>query len=300
MKTDNPIVGINFSKADEFLCKYVDFFATKVPVHTVNNLYIFPLRNLFMDLQQKRHDEAINLLLKTFEEKMGENLKGFYQHIKDVKYFAEAGLLLPTLLRFLENKKTNLIFMGKEKGSSGEMAKMAIYHIPAQIMIVPEKAQHKLKKILVTLDESSFSETVLKMAFDLASKINPQPEITCLYISHLSYFMELEKAIIEGYRSIDNKNIIVKSNEIFEEEKEAFEKFVSDRSRGLNLKINTKIIFEWRFKPYLALMDYLDENETDLLIMGDRSHSGLNISMLGRFTQKIITKNDKVPMLVVK
>ncbi|NOX85154.1 MAG: universal stress protein [Chlorobi bacterium] len=300
MKLEHLIVGINFSKADEFLCKYVDFLATKIPINTINNLFVFTIRNLFMNLQNDEHDKTVKLFLKSFEKNMEENLKGFYPHVKNVNYFAVADLYSPAVLHFLVNKKSELIFIGKTKDSSGEMAKLTIRHIPAQVMVVPEQAKHKLDKILVALDESKFSETVLRRALELASKITPRPEVTCMFISHINYFMELEKAISEGYHSVKDKILTAKSKEIFEEEKKAFEKFVSEYSRDFDLKINTKVVFEPRPKPHLALMDYLNENETDLVVLGDRNHSGLNIRMLSGFTERIITENNKTPMLVVK
>ncbi|HDO26741.1 MAG TPA: universal stress protein [Bacteroidetes bacterium] len=300
MKTDNSIVGISFSETDKFLCQYVDFLATKIPINTVNNLYLFTARNLFMDLQRATNDKAGKLLLKSFEGKMEKDIKNLYPHIKNVNYYAKPGSFVSTFQRFLQNIKTDLVFIGKGKDSQGAMAKLTVSHIPAHVMIVPEGAQHKLNRILVVMDESGFSKTVLHSTLEISSKINPRPEITCLYISHLSYFIKLENAINEGYQMLKNEELDWNSQKIFEKEKADFEKFVSDYSSDFDMKVTAKAVFEARPKPYLALMDYLNENETDLLVMSDRNHSGLNTHILGRFTEKIITVNKKVPMLVVK
>ncbi len=32
MKTNNPIVGVNFTRIDKPLCEYVDFLSTKIEV----------------------------------------------------------------------------------------------------------------------------------------------------------------------------------------------------------------------------------------------------------------------------
>jgi len=300
MKTKNPVVGINFSKADEFLCRYVDFLSTKTNMKTVNNLFVFTKRYMFMELKHEEHDKAVELLLKSLKDKMEKQLKDFYSHADNVTYTALSGIYSPTVRHFLKEKKSNLIFIGKEEDSDGEMAKMTIRNVPAQVWIVPEKANHKIDKILVSLDESRFSETVLHKALDLASRLTPHPEVTCLYVSHMTYFMELEKAISEGYYSVENKKLVRKSKLVFEEEKEAFKKFVARHSREFDLNIKTEVIFEPRPKPYLALLDYLKDNETDLVIMGDRNHSGASLHLLGRFTKNIISKNKKVPMLVMR
>ena len=300
MKTENPVVGINFSKADEFLCRYVDFLATKIPVETVNNLFVFTKRNLFMGLKNEEHDKAVRLFLKTFESKMEGRLKDFYRHVPNVTYTTLDGAYANSFRSFIKKNHSNLIFIGKEENSSGEIAKMTIRNVPAQVWVVPEKAEHKIDRILVSLDESKFSETILHKALDLASRITPQPEVTCLYVSHLSYFMELEKAISEGYYSVEDRDLIKKSKLVFDVEKEAFEKFVAEHSREFNLKVNARVIFETRPKSYLALLDYLKENETDLVIMGDRNHSGSSLHLLGRFTKGVISKNNKVPVLVVR
>jgi len=300
MKTDNSIVGISFSETDKFLCQYVDFLATKIPINTVNNLFLFTARDLFMDLQHATNDKAGNLLLKSFEGKMEKSLKNLYPHVKNVNYYAKPGSFVSTFQRFLQNIKTDLVFIGKAKDSHGAMAKLTVGHIPAHVMIVPEEAQHKLNRILVAMDGSGFSKTVLHRALELSSKINPRPEITCLYISHLSYFIELEKAISEGYQMLKNDDLNWNSQQMFEKEKADFEKLVSDYSSSFDMKVTAKTVFEARPKPYLALMDYLNKNQTDLLIVSDRNHSGLNIHNLGSFTEKIITVNKKVPMFVVK
>ncbi len=300
MKPNNLIVGMDFTELDHKLCKYVNFLATQLPIDHVNNLFVFTARDVFFDLE-KTGDRGGDMLLKSIGEKMHKRFDNCFPNIQHVKNHALAGFFIEMFFFQYNKTNTDLIVMGKKEGSTGIMAKYIIRHIPAYTLIIPEKAKHKLSNIVITLDQTEHSGNMLAKALDFCSQLKDKPVVTCLHIGHLPYYSELGETISETYRHSDMADINSIYNTFFEKRKASFEKFVEEHSKGYeDIKPDIKFIAEKRTYPYLALKDYIDDEKADLLIMGTKSHTGLDSFLLGSFAEKMISINDKVPMLIVK
>ena len=117
MKTNNPIVGVNFTRIDKPLCEYVDFLSTKIPITTVNDLFVFTARSSFNALQKDTKNEDGKILLKTIEEQMEKKITPYYKNVKNVKSKAVAGLFVESLYKLYNKTDTEFIFIGKDKFS---------------------------------------------------------------------------------------------------------------------------------------------------------------------------------------
>ena len=300
MKPNNLIVGMDFSDLDHKLCKFVDFLSRHLPINHVNNLFVFTARDMFYDLQEST-EKGGDMLLKAFGEKMHQRFDKCFPNIKNVKNHALAGFFVEMFYYQFNKTDTDLIVIGKGKGSHGIMAKYIIRHIPASTLIIPEESKQKLSNIVIALDQTDMSIGILHKAMDFCSLIDPKPAVTCLHIGHLPYYSELGEVAVEDYREFGNTDFKKISEVFFEKQKESFENFIEKNLKGYdNIKPNIEFIGEKRVKPYHALKDYIDSGKADLLIMGTKSHSGFDNFLLGSFAEKMISKNDKIPILVVK
>ncbi|RLD91270.1 MAG: hypothetical protein DRJ09_01530 [Bacteroidetes bacterium] len=299
MKTDHAIVGVNFSKLDTPLIKYVDFLSTKIPIKTVNNLFIFTARNSFDALQKDAGKEEAERMLKSIKTKMDETITPQYKNIKHVKNYAEAGLFVQKYFHQINRKETDFVIMGKENGSHGSMNKVVVRHVPAQTLIVPELSKHKLSNIVITLDQTDFSKHILQRALDFCNLVSGKPTITCLHVGHMPSHAYLTEMFSESHQLSTREFKKIYEN-YSSDLKESFENFINESIINYHgTKLNIKFVGETR-KPYRGLLNYIKTNETDLLIMGTKSHSLLDVMLLGSFAEKIIAKNNEVPMLVVK
>ncbi len=300
MKPNNLIVGMDFSELDHKLCSYVNFLAEELPIDHVNNLFVFTARELFHQLQEVSAKSG-DLLLKAFGEKMHERFDSCFPNIKHVKNHALAGLFIEMFYHQFNKSDTDLIVVGKKRDSHGIMAKYIIRHIPAYTLIVPEGSEHKLSNIVIALEQSELSKRILHRALDFCSLLKTKPTVTCLHVGHLPYYSDLGDEIFEDYKKFGAKDIKKIYEVFFEKQKQSFENFVRINSEGFeDINIKTEFIAEKRVKPYMGLKDYVNSGKTDFLIMGTRSHTVFDTLFLGSFVEKMISVNDKVPMLIVK
>ncbi len=299
MKTDNAIVGVNFSKLDAPLIKYVDFLSTKIPIRTVNNLFVFTARNSFDALQKDAGKKEAEEMLKSIKNKMSETITPQYKNIKYVKNYAEAGLFVQKYYHQVNRKETDLVFMGKENESHGSMNKVVVRHIPAQTFIVPELSKHKLSNIIIALDQTDFSKHILHKALEFCSLVSGSPSITCLHVGHMPSHAQLVEMFSESHQL--NVNEFKKIYDSYTHDlKESFENFIKENTKDYHgTKLNIQFVGETR-KAYRGLLSYIKANNADLLIMGSKSHSMIDVMLLGSFAEKIIAKNNEIPMLVVK
>jgi len=298
MKTDNAIVGISFTKLDTTVIKYVDFLSTKIPIKTVNNLFVFTARNSYNVLKNRNKKDG-ELMMDSIKLKMDETITPQYKNVKHIKNHAEAGLFVQKFYHQFNRKETDLVVMGKEKGSHGTMNKFIVRHIPSQTLIVPEDSKHKLKNIVIALDQTELSKKILHKALDFCSLISGSPTLTCLHVGHMPSHAELSEMFGETHQM--NVNEFRKIyDEYTKDLKESFENFVIKNSEHYNgSELNIEFVGETR-KPHHGLLSYINNNDVDFLILGSKSHSLLDAMLLGSFAEKIIAKNDKVPMLVIK
>ena len=157
-----------------------------------------------------------------------------------------------------------------------------------------------ISNIVIALDQTEFSKKILHNALNFCSLISPKPIITCLHVAHFPYYSELGNAIIEDYKQFESFDIKTVNEVFFDHQKDRFKDFIYDNSEKENFSLNVKVIEETRTKPYHAIKEYIEKEKPDLLIMRTRSHTALDVFLLGSFVEKIISINDSIPMLIVK
>ncbi|MCM1566015.1 MAG: universal stress protein [Dehalobacter sp.] len=139
----------------------------------------------------------------------------------------------------------------------------------------------EMNKILVGFDGSPSSKKALDYAKYLSSKLNSS--ITVLTVIRLPDFSssrdEVDEEIIEA-----GKRIFPMHREIVELGKKE------------NITINTVIIHG---HPVEKIIDYAQENEFDLIIIGTRGLGGFKKLVIGSVAQKVVSYS-KVPVMVVK
>lgn len=140
-----------------------------------------------------------------------------------------------------------------------------------------------MKKILVPVDFSEYSEYALEVAASIAKQHNAE-----ILVIHM---MGLSEAVI-------NKN---ESREVFEAMyyiKLAQKRFVEflDKEYLKGLKVTDMV---HNYKVFSELNDVANEQGADLIIMGSHGSSGLNEVFVGSNTEKVV-RTSEIPVLVIK
>ncbi|MDU8886495.1 universal stress protein [Yeosuana sp. MJ-SS3] len=140
-----------------------------------------------------------------------------------------------------------------------------------------------MKKIIVPIDFSEYSENALETAAVLARKYNA--EILALHM------LELSNAVLTS--TSDQKDV-----EALFYMKLAEKKFKNFLEKDYLNDINVTPIVK-HFKVFSEVNEVAKENEANLVVMGSHGVSGLKEVLIGSNTEKVVRHSD-IPVLVVK
>lgn len=136
-------------------------------------------------------------------------------------------------------------------------------------------------RILVPTDGSGATERAVEQAVDLARQYGAT--IHTLYAVDAGAYTSLEAGA----------DIVLES---LETEGESAVQRVADAARDAGVDVTTSIRTG---TAHQVILDYADEQDCDLIVMGTHGRSGLNRYLLGSVTEKIVRSSD-VPVLTVR
>ena len=154
--------------------------------------------------------------------------------------------------------------------------------------------EKKLSKILVAIDGSHAAFDAADYAVMLAKQHNAQ--LFLLHVLHPEeYYSSLQ--FFEIKQSIDSKELIeqakIESNKWFDIIKKKIEEDILEKQ----MKIETAIIVSTATVD--SILDYAEEKDIDLIVVGTRGRSGIKKLLLGSTASGIVTYAS-CPVTVVK
>ncbi len=136
--------------------------------------------------------------------------------------------------------------------------------------------------ILIPTDGSEGVQKAIDHGIELADWANA--EIHSIFVVDLRDYV----AALEG-------DISLIEDAIIEEGENALQK-IEERCRQKDIDTETEILYG---TPHEKILEYTDENDIDLIVMGTHGRSGLDRFLLGSVTDKIIRKSD-IPVLTTR
>ena len=136
-------------------------------------------------------------------------------------------------------------------------------------------------QILVPTDGSPASEAAIEHAIDLAQRYDAR--LHALYVVDGAAYSTLEagaEIVVEALESEGESA----TTHVAEAAEEAGVDCVSTVTTGT---------------AYRSIVDYVDENDIDIVVMGTHGRKGLNRYLLGSVTERVVRTSD-VPVLTVR
>lgn len=291
LEVDKMLLGIELGKKDEQLLSYVHFFSQQLEVDDLICLHVIE-ESTVMDLLAKLEQQNIPLREKITAQ-MASRIQQFWKDEKDLKvvYDIREGHPLEELLVEAEQERCDLIVTGQdsEKDFHGILAKNLARKAPCDTLIVPSSAKEQLKKILVPVDFSAYSVKALQHAMKLA-KGNDDVKIVVLHVHQLPYVASYEMG----------PNLYAYANELRETAAKQLEQFVTDHAAKAKDKIEMVLDDTIAWGVGAQTVIYANENDVDLIVMGAKGHTSLDVLLLGSVTEKVLSLNKDVPVWVVR
>ena len=297
-KVELALTALDVSAIDESVLRYLKFLSGKVKMDSIYFCHVAPGATSFdpffmfdtvsdLDNVWKLDQEIFDALNTQVSDVFGEE--------SDMKFQFEvvAGNPLDEILASASNMEADLVVMGRknnEEGNQGVLAKNVARRVKAAALFVPEISEPTLSKIVVPFDFSDNAKRALHTAINLNKQLGGTAEITVLSIYDMPAGLGLDVG-----KSPDEvkKSFLVRMKEAFTE---ILKDFGVEEASNIALKtIETN-------NPAVAriILNYAKENKQDMIVMGAAGHSQVEYLLIGSITEKLLTLNDEIPVLVVK
>ncbi len=195
-----------------------------------------------------------------------------FQRIVDTAYAEEVDLIV-----LGKTGKTGLA-----KGILGSTAMRTLGSSPVDCLVIPKGITLKIKKILLPVDGSEYSERAVERALYLAKTFKAEVDII--------FVVELPLELYE------TPSELVKLVETLRNEGEEIVRRVKQKFKEENIPAETFVV---QGNVAEGIIELSDKVESDLIIMGSHGRTGLKRLLLGSVTEKVINFGNKA-VLVVK
>lgn len=288
------MVALDMSEADHYLINYSNLFSQIFKTKVIYFVHIIPdmtkPKNISAEFQKLFSpeypiDEKIrNKLELDIQEIIGEQNK--FEWTVEVLEGTPYG----KLIHWLDVKVVDLLVVGHKKRTegSGITTRKVTRKSKINVLFVPDKTFEILTNIVVPIDFSVNSYRALYNALEI-KKSFPEVNVKALHIvSHppLDYYAG----------SLSSEALWVA---LEEEAKLKFQKF-TDKYDLPDSKIQPVFINDTTNGISKGLVKYLNENHTDLVIMGAKGHSPFETFLYGSVTETFIETYHNSPVLVVR
>ncbi|QNL21714.1 universal stress protein [Hyphobacterium sp. CCMP332] len=289
MEIKQVLVALDFTEMDENLIRYACFMDKLYDFDKVYFLHVAKTLEYPQELLDK-HPELLAPLDDTYKHdiklELGKCWKG---DLAKAELKVVDGNPEEQVLKWAKIKEVDLILLGRKvvmKGSGlvpGKVARAA----PCSIMLVPEKVNFEINKILLSVDFSRHSHLVAEQCLHLA-EASKNTKLVFFHVYHVPM----------GYSKI---------GKTFEEFAEIMK---GHAKRDMNEFISKLDLegHDYEFKYVCShdkdvldeIVEYSVKNDVDVLAVGSKGRTNAASFLLGSLAEKLVNRNAKIPFLIVK
>jgi nucleotide-binding universal stress UspA family protein len=283
------IVGFDLTEMDNSLASYLAFITAYWQPEQIYVLYVTD--SLSENVAEKQKVWATTLPIDEYlRQKMQATVEDYFSGLQTskIEYLVGEGEPHEEMLRWAVIKEVDLIVTGRKLTllGSGMMPQKFALSTPCSVLLVPEIAEKNLDTVLVSSDFSVYSQKAMEVAVQLVAEV-PFASIYCQSI------FDLPNSWIDDQ---EYKTLLADARH---EAEIGYEKFM------MNIETKTLTI-----TPLLApgnedddfLRTYQNAKDIDasLIVVGARGRSFITRFFDESFTEKLIEKNNRIPLLIVK
>lgn len=290
MEADLKIVaGISGTEVDQNLITYLNFLAAKIPITEISHLHVIKMLYNFGEIN-KIVKEDLQFMANRFKEERLAPLLKSYDNVAGLSASVLFGKVVPNFEETLVAKNASTIALGRKEKGSSTLAKNIIRKLDCNTLIVPANSELRFKNILVAVDLSEHSGKLLEYAIAIQKNAPEKVSIICLHAYEL--------IDVPAYNLLHTKDRLRRDTRATVQE--AFDKFINKYQTAAS-NIDTVLIEETNNWPSQYILKYINDpnNAVDFVIMGTQGHTRI-AALLGSTVEKIISKNNKCPMLIIK
>ncbi len=229
--------------------------------------------------------------IKERTEKMQEKVNSLFDapdHVK-VEFNVKVGSL-GTLLDIAIKGETDLIIIGQKKQTpgTGVLATRLARRAMCNLLIIPEGAEPKVKKILVPVDFSKYSKLALETVVALSQLRGNEIEVYAQNVYAVPAGYHYTGKTYEEFAEIMRENA----------EKELQKLLATVDTRGL--KIIPVCSMDVNDNLASDIYDLANEIQPDGIVIGAKGRSAAASLLLGSMSEKLVGSRMAFPLLIVR
>ena len=302
------IMGMRLDESMPSTLQYVNFLSRILPFKKVSFMHVAPFfhHNILpylgnpitgYPLGEIRSDEPLKrdkIELEHLEKELKTTVNNIWQQKPGTQhdFILSEGSPVEELIAQANDTAADLVIVGKNADTKRHQinVKNIIRQTSANVLLVPENAEPCLEKILVPFDFSENSIRALKLAVAIKEWM-PTPVI----VQVLNIYQEPNISPYTINKSAKNFRENVASSH-----REAFDNFLAEELPEIQKEIHPITLVKGNKNVAYYLLQKAKSYKTDLIIMGAKGHSKLELLLLGSTTERLVNRNDSIPTLVVK
>lgn len=289
------LAALEMGKADESVLRFLQFMTKLLPVKSVNFLHVLPKLDLYYtDIGQNTQS-----LMQNFEhqdevaEEMRLKVSGYLDAENGplVHFSTKNGNPLEEVLQEARITGADLLVVGQRSGSGnhGILARNLVRKSNGNTLIIPEQSRASLQTIVVPVDFSAHSLRALELAIGINRSLVKKAKIICVNVFELPAVFSYK--VRHSYEAL---------KQMMEEDRmAAFKDFLSGYALDEE-HIEMALIEQGYGNIGAFLYQFCEDHHADLIVVGAKGHSKVELLLLGSVTEKLLTLNQNIPTLVVK
>ncbi|MCB0586503.1 MAG: universal stress protein [Phaeodactylibacter sp.] len=290
------MVALELGPTDNNILEYLDFFTREIPTGAMYFLHVLPKFDLLNTMMEREaqalvsnyeiNDEVISRMERKIRSRLTDD------HTIHIEFDVKEGNPLEELLEDTNDVKADLVVIGQKSGASqhGILAKNLARKAQCNALVIPDKAKARIKKILVPVDFSEYSIKALRTAVALNQELFEPAEILCLNvyeIPNLSVY-KIQKTKEQFQQMLEKDHM------------DAFQAFLNTHIPEYKENIKVELVCREGSGIAQHIMDYAGNNKADLIVMGAKGHSQVELLLMGSVTEKLLAIDETIPTLIVK
>jgi nucleotide-binding universal stress UspA family protein len=284
------LLALELADVDHPMLDFFNFFSSQIPVGAAHLIHVLPNIDFFHETNGLSPYEIDQEVINRMEEEIKGRLPG--NHSIYLQFDIKQGDPLEEILRDAEEIDADLVVMGNRSDTE-------VHNVPAQnlvrkvkgnALVIPDQAKPQITHILVPIDFSANSIRALQAALALNQQLDKPARITCVNVYDMPNL-----SVYKLGRSREQLKALIE-----EDRNSAFQAFLHTYAGEQEENIQTALIE--RDLPGISryIYDYAQEKGADLVVMGAKGHSKVDLLLMGSVTEKWLSINDKIPSLIVK
>ncbi len=287
------LIALDLTAKDDQILAYTKYLTQLFRVKKIYFVHIVP--DLEMPESSKAEFYKLFLPETPVDEKLSEDINdkvnAFFTEDQSLEIEVEVieGKPYQKLIHWLDIKHIDLLIVGKKKDSqgSGITARRVARKSDTGICFVGDKIRLPLKKVLVPVDFSHFSLRALQTALSFKKK-NAEIEIVAINV--------IIPAAIAPEVGINYASLVAL---LKERSAQDYKHFLEENQLGESLFTFETVVSE-HFNVARNISDYAEENEINLVLIGATGHSAIEGFLFGSVTEKLVTYESQVPVMVIR